>query len=159
MLQDYSLLYFNIEVVSHDITIRLNYLGDFTADKPLNVPLLSYEKQSSKLKVNLLMTRKGIYQFEFDNSYSWINNKTIKVEKAVLMPLEFSSPNTPSWIPSFYENVPLNHQPDKSKVISIARKEASPEKALARDPLQGTGNITKAGRYYNLKVRRNGSVY
>ena len=91
-----------IDIPSHDITIRLNYLGDFNDSKPSCVQLLNYEKRKDTLKANIMAVKKGIYQFEFDNSYSWMNSKTIKMEKLVLMPLEFSSPETLVWIDSYY---------------------------------------------------------
>jgi hypothetical protein len=31
--------------------------------------------------------KKGLYEFEFDNSYSWINGKTIRYENVVFSPL------------------------------------------------------------------------
>lgn len=35
--------------------------------------------------------KKGIYMFEFDNSYSWINGKNLKYENVIYAPLEIKS--------------------------------------------------------------------
>ena len=55
-----------------------------------------------------MAAKKGIYQLEFDNSYSWMNKKVIRVSKIVLTPLEFAISDTPSWINSYYDSLPLN---------------------------------------------------
>lgn len=78
ILQDFSLFYFVIEIPTKDITLRLFYLGDFASEKPVRTELLSYEKKSGVVKANIMAVKRGIYMFEFDNSYSWINSKTVK---------------------------------------------------------------------------------
>lgn len=69
-----------------------------------------------------MAAKKGIYQFEFDNSYSWVNSKKVCLEKMVMSPLEFSSEDTPKWLPSYYENIPLNELADKSKILKIVKQ-------------------------------------
>lgn len=123
ILQDYSLFYFIVEVESYDVTIRLSYLGEFGAEKAVEPQLLlNYEKKSGMLRANVMAAKKGIYQFEFDNGYSWVNGKVVKLEKVVLMPLEFRSADTPKWVGSYYENVELNHLADQSKMMEIAKR-------------------------------------
>jgi hypothetical protein len=124
VLQDYSLFYFVIDIPNHDITIRLNYLGEFTVEKSSSINLMNLEKKKGQLKANIMAAKKGIYQFEFDNSYSWINGKVVKFEKTVLMPLEFSSPDSPIWVASYYDDLTLNQLADKTKLFTITKKEA-----------------------------------
>lgn len=45
------------------------------------------------VKANIMAVKRGIYMFEFDNSYSWINSKIVKFETIVLAPVQFSSVN------------------------------------------------------------------
>lgn len=49
--------------------------------------------------------RKGIYMFEFDNTYSWINSKTIRFEIVIYAPLEIKTINNDEWISDFYNNI------------------------------------------------------
>lgn len=35
-----------------------------------------------------MASKKGLYMFELDNSYSWMNNKNIRYENVILTPLE-----------------------------------------------------------------------
>ena len=123
ILQDYSLFYFCIDILSQDVTVKLNYLGDFNATSSTCVELLNYEKQSGTLKANIMAARKGLYQFEFDNSYSWMNKKVVRLEKMIMTPLEFKSEDTPTWIKSYYDNVPLNVIKDPKKVFVINKKQ------------------------------------
>ncbi|MCB0370269.1 MAG: hypothetical protein KDD45_12810 [Bdellovibrionales bacterium] len=102
-----------------------------------------------------MAARKGIYQFEFDNSYSWINRKKIKVDKLVLMPLEFSSTDNLSWWHSYYENVPLNQLSDKTKLFMVSKK-AHPKPVVQHE---GEGNITKDGSFFNMKITRGKNIY
>ncbi len=41
--------------------------------------------------------------FEFDNSYSWINKKTIFYENQILTPLQLKENGQQQWIQQFYE--------------------------------------------------------
>lgn len=122
-MQDYSLFYFSIDITSHDVTVRLNYLGDFNTNNPTCVQLLNYEKQSGVLKANIMAARKGIYQFEFDNSYSWVNKKVVRLEKMIMTPLEFRSEETPSWVKSYYDNIPQNAVKDESRIFTINKRQ------------------------------------
>ena len=127
-MQDYSLFYFCVDITSQDVTIRLNYLGDFDSSSNTSVQLLNYEKKSGFLKANIMAAKKGIYQFEFDNSYSWMNKKVVRPEKIVLTPLEFRSEETPTWIKSYYDNIPQNAIKDESKIFTIKKKQVQASK-------------------------------
>jgi hypothetical protein len=119
------------------------------------VQLLNYEKRKGTLKANIMAAKKGIYQFEFDNSYSWMNSKTINMEKLVLMPLEFSSPETPIWVGSFYEGIVLNQISDKSKIHEIIKRDPPKEKFK----YDGVANITRRGNFFNMKISRGKGIY
>jgi hypothetical protein len=155
VLQEFSLFYFVIDIESYDITIKLNYLGDFHDSKTSCVQLLNYEKRKGVLKANIMAAKKGFYQFEFDNSYSWMNSKTIKMEKLVLMPLEFSSPETPTWVNSYYEDIALNQVSDKSKIHNIMKRDPPKEKFK----YDSVANITRKGDFYNMKISRGNGIY
>lgn len=75
-----------------------------------------------------MAAKKGIYQFEFDNSYSWMNKKVVRLEKMVLTPLEFRSEETPVWIKSYYDNIPQNVIKDQSKIFIIKKKQIQASK-------------------------------
>ncbi len=77
---------------SYDINLKLYYLGEVTDKRPVKTLLLSQEKLCAVFRTNLMAAKRGIYQFEFDNTYSWINSKTVKFEKILLSPLELQSP-------------------------------------------------------------------
>jgi hypothetical protein len=40
---------------------------------------------------NIIALERGIYMFEFDNSYSWMKAKTIFYETVILSPLEITN--------------------------------------------------------------------
>ena len=52
--------------------------------------------------------KKGLYMFEFDNTYSWINGKTINYETVVLTPLQIVNESNEEWVYDFYENLYQN---------------------------------------------------
>ena len=51
-----------------------------------------------------------------------MNKKVVRLEKIVLSPLEFSSPDTPTWISSYYDNVVMNEVKNKEKIFPIHKK-------------------------------------
>lgn len=63
VFQDYSLFYFNVEVASYDITLKLYYLGGITDSKTSKTLLLTQEKSSGSFKTSIMAARKGLYQF------------------------------------------------------------------------------------------------
>lgn len=67
-----------------------------------------------------MAARRGIYVFEFDNSYSWINSKSIRYENIILAPLQIKSNDQPKWLSSYFNNVPTNSALPE-KVTSIQR--------------------------------------
>ena len=83
IVEDYSLVYFTVQALSMDITIRLHYLGAVDG-RPSSTVLSEQVKCAGEFKSNFLALRRGIYKFEFDNTYSWINGKTIRLEYSVL---------------------------------------------------------------------------
>ena len=99
-----------------------------------------------------MAVKKGLYTFEFDNTYSWINSKTVHFQYIVLTPVEFESENTPKWVSAFYDHTPTNTCPDKSKVYTIKRA----GKGIEYD---GVANITKDGDFYNLKLGHGDNMY
>lgn len=46
--------------------------------------------------------------FEFDNTYSWINGKSLKYENVIYSPLEIKSVDCEEWIEDFYDNIYQN---------------------------------------------------
>jgi hypothetical protein len=75
-------------VESLDITLRLHYLGDFESEKESKILLIEEQKISREFRTNFMATKRGLYMFEFDNSYSWINAKTISYQNIILSPLQ-----------------------------------------------------------------------
>lgn len=67
--------------------------------------LLNFDKQTGEIKNSFIASKKGIYMFEFDNSYSWFNGKTIRYDYAVLTPLEIMEEESPVWLDYLYEYV------------------------------------------------------
>jgi hypothetical protein len=130
-------------------------LGEFNDSKPSKTELLSYEKRSGNIKANIMAARRGIYQFEFDNTYSWINSKTIKFEQIILAPVEFQDSNPLKWLKSYYDNIVLNEVSDKAKLI-IVKRALPPKSDIEYD---GVANITKAGSFYNIKVGKGSNMY
>lgn len=74
-------------IESLDITIRLYYLGEVGNRSEVKTLLFTQEKVSGTVKNCINAMKKGVYQFEFDNSYSWINSKTVRYENVVYAPL------------------------------------------------------------------------
>ena len=71
-----------------DINIRFYYLGGFTSSVEKKQLLLTREKCQIEFKGNIIAIEKGIYMFEFDNSYSWMKGKSLYYDTAVLTPLD-----------------------------------------------------------------------
>ena len=115
-----------MEVQSHDINLKLYYLGEITDKRAGKTLLMSQEKLCGPFRTNLMATKRGIYQFEFDNTYSWINYKTVKFEKVLLSPLELQSPEHSKWAPAFYDHLVLNSIADRSKVYLIQNAQPQP---------------------------------
>lgn len=130
-------------------------MGDFNDSKPSKTELLSYEKKSGVVKANIMAARRGIYQFEFDNTYSWINSKTIKFEQVVLAPVEFQDSNQLKWLKSYYDNIPANEVSDKTKLI-IVKRVLPPKPDIEFD---GVANITKTGSFFNIKLGKGSNMY
>jgi hypothetical protein len=63
VLEDYSIFYFKIQVVSLDITVRLFYLGDVGSEKETKKLLLTHEKAVGELKSSINAVRRGLYLF------------------------------------------------------------------------------------------------
>lgn len=80
------MVYFSIQALSLDITVRLVYLGAVEG-KPSNTLLSEQVKSSGEYRSNFMALKRGIYKFELDNSYSWINGKTVRLEYSVLEPV------------------------------------------------------------------------
>lgn len=88
ILEPYSLLYFYIGIKSLDINVRFYYLGGFTSATEKRQLLLNKEKCQVEFKGNIIALEKGIYMFEFDNTYSWMKGKSILYDALVLTPLD-----------------------------------------------------------------------
>jgi hypothetical protein len=67
-----------------------------------------------------MAARRGIYVFEFDNSYSWINSKTIRYENIIFSPLQIKSVDASKWIPAYFNDVPSN-EATSDRVTTIQR--------------------------------------
>ena len=78
VFEDYSIFFFRIQVVSLDITVRLFYLGEMESEKQAKKLLLTHEKTVGELKSSINAVKRGLYLFEFDNSFSWLNSKRIR---------------------------------------------------------------------------------
>ena len=70
--------------------------------------ILEQEKISGEYKNSCMAARNGLYEFEFDNSYSWINSKTIKFDTVILTALEYETIDAPTFVPSFYDKIICN---------------------------------------------------
>ena len=103
-----------------------------------------------------MAARRGLYIFEFDNSYSWINSKTVRYENVILTPLEIKSAEPSKWIPAFFNNVPSNEAiPDKVATIQrVAERKEQKQKEFS-----GTANVTKNGPFFNLKITKENHVH
>jgi hypothetical protein len=159
VFEDYSLFYFKIDVVALDITIRLYYAGEIDSERPSEKLLIEQEKKSGEFGSSIMAARRGLYIFEFDNSYSWINSKTIRYENVVFTPLEIKSVEPCKWLPAFFNGVPSNEAiPERVALIQrvLDRKQ---EKQKEEKEHSSTGNITRNGPFYNLKITKPNHVY
>jgi hypothetical protein len=104
-----------------------------------------------------MAARRGLYIFEFDNSYSWINSKTIRYENVVLSPLEIKSVEPSKWVLPYFNNVTSNEAAPERVVLIQKIVERKQERE--KEELSGTGNITKNGPFFNLKIVRENHVY
>ena len=77
--------------------------------------------------------RKGIYMFEFDNSYSWINSKTIRFENVIYAPLEIKTTNTDEWISDFYCNLFQNEIANLDKIYLVKSLKPMPPKPVSQN--------------------------
>lgn len=77
------------------------------------------------------------------------------MEKLVLMPLEFSSPDTPTWVSNYYDGITLNQVADKSTINEITKREPPKEKTK----YDGVANITRNGTFFNMKISRGTGIY
>jgi hypothetical protein len=87
VFENFSIFYFLIEVPTYDITVRLYYLGEITSQKDVKTLLFTHEKSQGELKSSVNAMKKGLYMFEFDNSYSWINSKKVFYQNEIYTPL------------------------------------------------------------------------
>lgn len=101
IFHEYSLFYFWMEVESHDVNLRLSYLGDFESKVEVRKLLLSEDKLNAESRSAFMATRRGLYLLELDNSYSWINAKHIKLEVVVLSP-HMHGPS-PNWLTHLFQ--------------------------------------------------------
>ena len=77
--------------------------------------------------------RKGIYMFEFDNTYSWINSKTIRFENVIYAPLEIKTINTDEWISDFYGNIYQNELANLDNIYLIKNIKQLPPKPVSQN--------------------------
>jgi hypothetical protein len=101
--------------------------------------------------------KKGIYMFEFDNSYSWINGKSVKYEMVVYTPLEIKSSNFDEWVEDFYENIYQNCMHNEEDIYVVEKK-----LPLKKQELPENGHIANIARSLNtlsLVVRRGNQRY
>lgn len=61
------------------------------------------------------------------------------------------------WVPSFFNNIPTNETTPERVVLIQKIVERKQEKE--KEELSGTGNITKNGPFFNLKIVRDNHVY
>lgn len=69
-----------------------------------------------------MAAKRGLYLFEFDNSYSWINSKTVKYDNVILSPLQIKSVDAFKWIPAYYNNIPTS-EATSDKVVVIEKQQ------------------------------------
>lgn len=92
--------------------------------------------------------------FEFDNSYSWINGKTVLYELVVFTPLELKHVNADDWIFDFYENIVQNEIADEKDIVFLTNKKPEPEENLV-----GTAGVTKKEDLFTLRVNKKSEQY
>jgi len=89
----FSILYWHFSLLSHDINFVLTKVASFgkLIQGEVIEPITIYE--GTKLDVtknfakgSLIVKESGIYKFEFDNTGSWFNSKTLKYSIHVLEP-------------------------------------------------------------------------
>lgn len=90
-----------ISVGENDINLRLYYLGDFDSKIEVKKLLHFDEKKSGENRFAYLASKRGLYLIEFDNSYSWINSKTITYEQVVLVKTDAAA--YPPWLVNMYD--------------------------------------------------------
>ena len=91
VLEEYSIFYYRIQIINHDINIKMYYLGEVGSKQESKTLLFSHDKKSGFIKNCINVMKKGIYMFEFDNSYSWINSKVLRYENVVYSPMQIKS--------------------------------------------------------------------
>lgn len=109
-------MYFYIGVKSLDINIRFYYLGSFTSSVEKKQLLLTKEKCQIEFKGNIIAIEKGIYMFEFDNSFSWMKGKSLYYDTAVLTPIETTKTGVEpeKFLPVLFNKFEMNSCPQQS---------------------------------------------
>lgn len=85
-------------------------MGQFTAQVEKKQLLLEKDKCQIQFKGNIIAIEKGIYMFEFDNSYSWMKGKNILYDTVVLTPLEITKKGIQKekFLPVLYNKFDMN---------------------------------------------------
>ena len=130
MWEQCSIFYFRVLVEQLNITVKLFYLGDFTAAKESKVELLAVEKHEGELKRSINAIKRGLYMFEFDNSQSWLNPKTVIYENLVYSTLQIKAEDVHPWLDAFYENRPMNSVAEGNQVHMLQPPKKQEKKRL-----------------------------
>jgi hypothetical protein len=152
VLEDFSIFYYRIAVANMDITIKLYYLGEIGADKESKTLLLTLEKKSGTLKNCVNAMRKGLYMFEFDNTYSWLNGKAILYENVVYTPLEIKSSSQDEWIGDYYLGIFQNEIENTADIAVVQQK-------VFRKPNGPTASLSKGHGTFTLMATAPESSY
>lgn len=117
------------------MSVKLWYLGEVGSDKEIKKLLLTHEKVEGELKNSINAVRKGLYQFEFDNSTSWINSKRVRYENEVFAPLQIKTTTADDWIEDFYSNIYMNEvfqEATEVVLIDNTKPQKPPQKSPQR---------------------------
>jgi ABC-type Fe3+-citrate transport system substrate-binding protein len=125
------------------MSVKLWYLGEVGSEKEMKKLLLTHEKVEGELKNSINAVRKGLYQFEFDNSNSWINSKRVRYENEVFAPLQIKTTTADDWIEDFYSNIYMNEVfQEVTEVVLIDN--TKPVKPPQKPPQRTEESETKA---------------
>lgn len=114
-------MFLRVYVEDLDINIKITLEGDHLSKEPIEFVPLMFEKEKGKVRKTLIFPRRGIYCIQFDNTYSWLNAKSISYERIVLIPLSYSSSQSFPFQNEYYLGISLNSIV-KDQLINIDSK-------------------------------------
>ena len=126
----FSIIYIGFATQYYDISFRLKLICLFSQIKNPNVKeedMVIYTKEAINAtkhpcRVVYFAKKPGLYKIEFDNSYSWINNKCIRYKLLVLQPQNLELFMSGESLDNIFEEVKTYESLDKEEQKKLVKK-------------------------------------